>query len=168
MSRACREEAALRSAATRRGAYYVKRPICICDIANKTKHVIQSPVDGEPIVVFYKDSHYEATPPEEAVGWENWGTGQRSEHVEPSSSIAVVDAPVRVVNVDKRYKLNQRVNIDGHMLSPADRVEVLEVKSDRVRVKYSRGNAGIRAGLMTTAALDLATEGNPIWSKFSV
>lgn len=149
-------------------AYYVKRPICICDVANKTKHVIQCPVDGEPIVVFYKDSHYEATPPEEAVGWENWGTGQRSENVEPSSSIAVVDAPVRLVNVDRRYKLNQRVNIDGHMLSPSDRVEVLEVKSDRVRVKYSRGNAGIRAGLMNTAALDLATEGNPIWSKFSV
>jgi hypothetical protein len=35
-------------------------------------------------------------------------------------------------------------------------------------VKYSRGNAGIRAGLMNTAALDLSTEGKPIWSKFNV
>jgi len=149
-------------------AYYVNRPICICDVANKTKHVIQSPVDGEPIVVFYKDSHYEATPPEEAGDWQSWGTGQRSEDVEASSSIAIVDAPLPQVTVDKRYKLNQRVTIDSHGLSPSDRVEVLEVKSDRVRVKYSRGNAGFRAGWMDTAALDLSTEGKPIWSKFNV
>lgn len=149
-------------------AYYVNRPICICDVANKTKHVIQSPVDGEPIVVFYKDSHYEATPPEDAVDWERWGTGQRSEQVEASSSVAIVDAPVQRVNVDKRYKLNQRVIIDGHSLTTNDRVEVLEVDSDRVRVKYSRGIAGYRAGWMNAAALDLATEGPLLWSKHKV